>query len=49
LDQRRKLDGYRYDNIAAVLDLIVAAAVAMSERGMVETYADLYEDRLNAL
>jgi hypothetical protein len=49
LDQKRILDGYRYDNIAAILDLIVDAAVAMRERSIAETYADLYEDRLNAL
>lgn len=49
LDQRRSMGNYRYDNIAAVLDLIVGAAIAMRERCMAETYADLYEDRLNAL
>jgi HEPN/Toprim N-terminal domain 1 len=49
LDQRRILDSYRYDNIAAVLDLIVSAAIAMREQSMAETYADLYEGQLNAL
>jgi hypothetical protein len=48
LDQRRLLDSYRYDNIAAVLDSIVAAAIAMREHDVAESYTDLYEDRLNA-
>lgn len=49
LDQRSVISGYRYDNITAVLNLIVEAAIRMRERSMVETYAELYEDRLNNL
>ncbi|KYK50418.1 hypothetical protein A1D31_20130 [Bradyrhizobium liaoningense] len=49
LDQRYKLDGYRYDKIAAVLELITASAIAMRERSTAEVYAALYEDRLQGL
>jgi hypothetical protein len=49
LDQRYKLDGYRYDKIDAVLELIVASAIAMRERSTAEVYAELYEDRLQSL
>jgi len=33
--------GYRFDNIASVLDLIVRTATDMREKVMAETYADL--------
>jgi len=46
LDQRRKEPSYRYENIEAVLDLVVREAVAMREAVTAAAYAADYEDRL---
>jgi hypothetical protein len=46
LGQRRKESGYRYENMDAVLDLIVREAIAMREAVTAGTYAADYEDRL---
>lgn len=49
LDQRRVAQGYRYANIAAVLNMIVATAANMRERSMTQTNANLYEGPLASL
>lgn len=49
LAQRTRLPTYRFDNIEALLDLIVSTATNMREKLMAETFADLYGDRLNSL
>jgi hypothetical protein len=37
------------ENIAAVLDAIVAAAVAMREQATAESFSDTFDDRLKSL
>lgn len=49
LDQRARSATYRFENIEALLDLIVSTATDRREKLMAETYADLYGDRLNSL
>jgi HEPN/Toprim N-terminal domain 1 len=49
LDLRARSTAYRFDNIAAVLDVIVRTATDMREKLMAETFADLYRGRLDSL
>jgi hypothetical protein len=46
VDQRSIADGYRYENIASVLDVVVATAIAMRQRDIAKVYTDRLEDRL---
>jgi hypothetical protein len=46
LEQHNKDPAYSYENITAVLDLIVKSAIAMREALTMAQYIDNYEDRL---
>jgi hypothetical protein len=49
LEQRGRVANYRYENIIAVLDQIVATAIAMREQAIAVSYAHTLKERLAAL
>ena len=49
LELRSRSTAYRFDNIAAVLDVIVGTVTEMREKLMAGTFADLYRRRLDSL